>query len=159
MPRLWAIRSAAPNWSGMSQGNSSGRERPGPLKALPEADPAHGLDTTGDGGLDGAGGDQVGNQVVGLLGRAALAVDGGGGDLEGQAGQPGGAGHVGGLLARLGDAAADDLAHVAGVDAGALDELDLGGGWRLGGMEDRQPPVALADRRPDSFDDHWLGHG
>jgi hypothetical protein len=29
-----AMRSAAPNWSGMSQGKSSGLERPGPLNAL-----------------------------------------------------------------------------------------------------------------------------
>ena len=34
MSYFWAMRSAAPNWSGMSQGNSSGRERPGPLNAL-----------------------------------------------------------------------------------------------------------------------------
>ena len=34
MPYFWAIRSAAPNWSGMSHGKSSGRDLPGPLKAL-----------------------------------------------------------------------------------------------------------------------------
>ena len=34
IPYFWAMRSAAPNWSGMSHGNSSGRDLPGPLKAL-----------------------------------------------------------------------------------------------------------------------------
>ena len=34
MPRFWAMRSAAPNWSGMSHGKFSGRDFPGPLKAL-----------------------------------------------------------------------------------------------------------------------------
>ena len=34
MPYFWAIRSAAPNWSGMSQGKFSGLDLPGPLKAL-----------------------------------------------------------------------------------------------------------------------------
>ncbi len=34
MPRFWAMRSAAPNWSGMSQGNSSGLDEPGPLNTL-----------------------------------------------------------------------------------------------------------------------------
>ena len=34
MPYLAAMRSAAPNWSGMSQGKGSGRDLPGPLKAL-----------------------------------------------------------------------------------------------------------------------------
>ena len=80
-----------------------------------EADPAHRLDTAGDADVDGAGRDQPGDQVVGLLGAAALAVDGGGADLLGQAGrQPGHAGDVVGLLAELRDAAADDLFDLAG---------------------------------------------
>ena len=111
MPYFSAIRSAAPNWSGMSQGNPSGRDFPGPLKALaPRPHPAHGLDPAADPDVDGAGADQAGHEVVRLLGRAALAVDGGGGHLVGQAlVQPGRPGHVGGLLPGLGHAAPDDL--------------------------------------------------
>jgi hypothetical protein len=77
-----------------------------------EPDPAHRLDTARDADVDGAGGDQPCDQVVGLLGAAALAVHRGGADMLGQArGQPPHPGDVVGLLAVLGDAAADDLLH------------------------------------------------
>ena len=50
------------------------------------------------------------DQVRGLLARAALGVDRGGAGALGEPGvQPGAADHVVGLLAGLGDAAADDL--------------------------------------------------
>src|SRR5690606_26010095 len=64
----------------------------------------------------------LGREVDGLLGGAALAVDGGARNVFGQArGQPGGAGDVGRLRAELVDAAEDDVVDLAGVDAGALD--------------------------------------
>ena len=73
--------------------------------------PAHDLDAAGEGGVDRAAADERGGQVGGLLRRAALRVDRGGGHRQGQAGgQPRGAGDVEGLLADLADAAADDLA-------------------------------------------------
>ena len=110
--------------------------------------------------VDGVGADQVGHEVVGLLGRAALAVDGGGRRLVGEAlAQPGGAGDVGGLLPGLGHAAADDLLDVAGIDPGPLDQLHLDVAQELGGVESGHPAVALPDRAADCFDDHWLGHG
>lgn len=91
-----------------------------------EPDAAHGLDTAGDADVDRAGRDQPGDQVVGLLGAAALAVDGGGTDLLGQAGgQPRHPGDVVRLLAVLGDAATDDLLDLIGVDAGLLDHGPL----------------------------------
>ena len=97
--------------------------------------------------------------MVGLLGRAALAVDRRGPHLEGEPGrEPRVAGDVGGLLAGLGDAPGDDLLDVARVHPGSLDDLDLRGGEQLGGVQPRQPPVALADGRAGCFDDHGLRH-
>jgi hypothetical protein len=97
--------------------------------------------------------------VAGLLGRAALAVDRGGRRLVGQAGaEPGVAGDVGGLLAGLGHATAHDLLDRAGLEARPLDQADLGLGQQLGGVEAGQPAVALADGRPDGFDDDRLTH-
>ena len=125
----------------------------------PEWHPTHDLDPAGDAGVDGASGDQVVDEVIGLLGGAALAVDGGGRHFIGQPGeQPGGAGHVEALLAGLGHASAHHLLHHARVDAGALDHLDLGCAEDVGRPEAGEPAVALADRRADSFDDYWLRH-
>ena len=106
----------------------------------PEADPAHGLDAAGDAGVDGVGADEVGDEVVGLLGRAALAVDRGGRHLVGQAlAQPGRAGDVGGLLAGLGDATADDLLDAA---PGSTPALLTSSTWAL--------PSSSAAWNPDS---------
>ena len=125
-----------------------------------ETHPAHGLDPTGDADLDGIGTDQIGHEIVGLLSRAALAVDRGGRGLVGEAlAQPGGPGHVGRLLTGLRDAAADDLLDRARVHAGPLHQLDLGMAEELGGVEAGHPSVALADRRAHCFDDDGLGHG
>ena len=108
--------------------------------------PAHDLDAAGDGDVDDARADQAGGQVGGLLGRAALGVDGGGGGSSGQAGgEPRGAGDVEGLLADLADAAADDLADLGGVDARSVDQLASGRSASRSAewMVDRPPP-----RRP-----------
>ncbi len=79
------------------------------------------------------------DHVVGLLRGAALAVDGGGRHFVGQAiEQPSGAGDVEALLAGLGHTAAHDLLDQAGIDAGALDHLDLGGAQNVGGPQSRQ---------------------
>ena len=45
---------------------------------------------------------------------------------------------------------------VGGVDAGALDQLDLRGAEQLGGVQAREPAVALADRRAHRLDDDGL---
>ena len=72
--------------------------------------------------------------------------------------EPGVAGHVGSLLPGLGHAPADDLVDDRRVDAGAGDDLKLGVTQRLGGLEAREPAVALADRCADRLDDDRLAH-
>ena len=160
MPRFWAMRSAAPNWSGMSQGKLSGLEEPGPLKTLAPRPTRLMASTPQEMPMSMA------STTIRLLMKwlacwaephwqsTVVAAD-----SYGQPGaQPGVAGDVGGLLAGLGDAAPDDLLDRSGVDARLLDQLDLRGGEQLGGVEARQPAVALADRRPDGFDDDRLTH-
>ena len=125
----------------------------------PQSHPAHGLDAAGDPHLDGVGGDEVVHEVVGLLGRAALAVDRRRRHLVGEPLlEPRRPGDVGGLLAGLGDAAADDLLHRRRVDAGPLDQFDLGGTEEGGGVGTREPAVPLADGRAHRLDDHCLSH-
>ena len=124
-----------------------------------QAHPAHRLDAAGDPDVDGPGGDQTGDQVVGLLGAAALAVDGGRAGLLGQpGGQPGHPGDVVGLLAELGDAPADDLFDLAGIDPGLVHEGLLHRPEQLGGVQSGEPPVAFADRAAGGLDDHGSAH-
>ena len=121
--------------------------------------PAHDLDAAGDGDVDHARADEGGGQVGGLLRRPALGVDRGGGDGHGQAGgEPGGAGDVERLLADLADAAADDLADLGRVDAGAVDRLPLDCGEEIGRVHGGQAAVAAPDGRADGFDDDDLRH-
>ena len=97
-----------------------------PVRA--ERDTRHRLDTAGDADVDGAGRDQPGDEMVRLLRGAALGVDRGRAGLPRQpAAEPGGAGDAVGLLAGLGDAAADDLLDKQRVDAGALENGRLRG--------------------------------
>ena len=80
-----------------------------------------------DDGVVHARGDQRRREVHGLLGRAALAVDGGGGRLDREPGlEPGVAADVEHLLAVLLDAAADHVLDLGGVDPGAVDDLGEG---------------------------------
>ena len=110
-------------------------------------------------GTSGSGSDQTGDQVVGLLGAAALAVDGGRAGLLGQpGGQPGHPGDVVGLLAELGDAPADDLFDLAGIDPGLVHEGLLHRPEQLGGVQSGEPPVAFADRAAGGLDDHGSAH-
>ena len=105
---------------------------------------AHGLDTAGDADLDGTDPDEVVHEVVGLLGRAALAVHRRGCDLVREAlEEPGHPGDVEALLARLGHAPADDLFDDGRVDTGPLDHFDLGGTEQFGGREPDSHPLRL----------------
>ncbi len=125
-----------------------------------ERDLAHGLDAARDPGIDGAGGDETGDEVVGLLSRTALAVDGRGAHLPGEAGvQPRGARDVVRLRAGLGDAAADDLFDEGRIDPGALDDSALGGTEDFRSVQAREPSTPLADRGADGLDDDWGAHG
>ena len=83
-------RSARSSVFGTGMPRSSGRAALEPMgtRLMTSTPHAHG-------DVDDAGRHQGGGDVGGLLGRAALGVDGGGGHLEGQpGGQPGGAGDV-----------------------------------------------------------------
>ena len=76
----------------------------------------------GDDHVVGAGHDALGGEVEGLLGGAALAVDGGGGHRLGPAGgQHGVAADVERLLADLHDAAHDHVVDQGRVEVVALD--------------------------------------
>ena len=98
----------------------------------------------------------------GLLGGAALAVDGGGGDGFGQAGaEPGVPRGVHGLLADLVDGAADHVVDEGRVDAAAVDERAEGVGEEGYGVDvgEGAAGLALAYRGPDGFDDDGVTHG
>jgi len=100
------------------------------------------------------------HQVRGLLAGPALRVDRGRTGVLGEPGmQPGPAHHVVGLLARLGDAPADDLLDQLGVDPGAREHLTLRKAEQYGGVHACQPALALAEGRADGVDDHWSAHG
>lgn len=97
----------------------------------------------------------------GLLGGAALPVDGGGGHGIGESGaQPGVAGGVHGLLADLVDGAPDHVVDEGGIDAAALDQ----GAQGVGEQGDRvdmgqgSARLALSYRGPDGFDDDGVAH-
>ncbi|SLH87554.1 Uncharacterised protein [Mycobacteroides abscessus subsp. abscessus] len=97
--------------------------------------------------------------MVGLLGRAALGVDGGGADLPRQARvQPRDPGDVVGLLACLGDAAADDLLDQGRIQVGAFEQSALGEAEQFGGVQAGEPAAALADRGASGLDDDGCAH-
>ena len=124
-----------------------------------EGNLAHGFDAAGDTGVDGAGGDQTGDQMVRLLGRTALAVHGGCAGLPRKSGvQPGRARDVVGLSAGLGDAAADHLLDQQRVDSRPVENSLLCSSEDLGGVQTGEPTSALADRCTDSLDDYWCAH-
>ena len=85
-----------------------------------DRDLAHVLDAARHDQIGGAAEHGLGGEVHGLLGRAALPVDGDAGHRLGQArGQPRGAGDVAGLGADCVHAAEYDVVHGAGVGVGA----------------------------------------
>ncbi len=119
----------------------------------------HDLDPAGEAGRDLAGGDLRGQQVHGLLRRAALRVDRGDAGLPGQPRvQPGVAADVPALLPGLRHAAGEDLLDLPRFDAGALD----GGGQHVRedglGLQAGEHAVPLAERRPHGLDDHRVPH-
>ena len=103
---------------------------------------------------------RLGREVDGLLGRAALAVDGGAGDVLGAAGhQPAGAGDVAGLAADGVDVAEHHVLDRAGVDAGAVEQGPDRVGPQVGRVDLAQAAAPLAHGGPDGVDDVGLGHG
>ena len=118
------------------------------------------LDAAGDDDVVDAGGDQGRGEVDRLLAGAALAVDGGRRRLDRQAGlEPGVAGDVDPLLAELLHAAGDDVLDLGRVDPGALDQLGVGLGEQVGGVDVLVVALLLVpapDRRAHRLDDHDL---
>jgi hypothetical protein len=145
-------------------GGDAGAERVGAGRDVgPHRHAAHRLHAAGDDRVVGAGHDALGGEVHGLLGAAALAVDGRGRD---RLGQPGGehrvARGVHRLLGDLVDAAADDVVEALGVDARALDERAQRPGEQVDGVDGVQRALAglaPADRGADGVDDHGFAHG
>jgi uncharacterized protein len=145
MPRSVAIRSAPTNWLGRSTSQSSGRGTPGPVQHVgPEPDPAHHLDAAGDADVDGPGAISPAMKWLACWAEphwqstVVQATCGGR-----WFGEPGVAGDVGALLAGLGDAPADDLLDVAGVDAGPGDHLLERGTEHRGRVQAGSQPLRL----------------
>ena len=130
------------------------------LVAVGEGDVAHVLDAAADRDVVDAGGDQRRGEVDRLLGGAALAVDRRRRGLDRQAGlEPGVAADVDALLAELLGAAGDHVAGLGGVDAGALEELAVGLGEQVRGVDVLVVAllrVPAPDRRADRLDDDDL---
>ena len=120
----------------------------------------HRLHAAADRDVRPARSDQTGCEVVRLLARTALTVDGRGGRRVGQTrAQPGIARHVGALLSRLCDATPDDLIQLRRFHTGAFQHLDLRGGEQLGRDQTGEPTIAPPDGSADGFDDDGIGHG
>jgi hypothetical protein len=104
--------------------------------------------------------DQAGHHVHGLLGRAALRVQGQAAGLVGQPGvQPGGPGHVAGLLTRLRHAPASHLLDAGRVEARPVQQAGLRRTQDLGRVQPGQHPAPLADRGARRSYDHRVAHG
>ena len=94
-----------------------------------------------------------------LLGRSTGAVDGGCRGAVRQSGvQPCLTRDVVGLLARLGDTAADDLSDVFRGDACPFENSELRCSQNLGGVQSRQRAATTADRCAGGFDDDCMAH-
>ncbi len=124
-----------------------------------DGDHRHVLGAARDDQVLGAGHHALGGEMDGLLGGAALPVDGGAGHLLGEArGEPGGAGDVPGLRADRVQAAEDDVLHRGRVDAAAFDQRLDDVGPEVGGVDGGESALAPADRGAYRFDDVGLGH-
>jgi hypothetical protein len=133
-----------------------------PLRGA-ERDPAHVLDAGADGDVMRAAGDQRRGEVDGLLGRAALPIDGDGRGLDRQSLlQPGVASDVRGLHAVLLYTARDHVIDRRGVDPRTVDDRrehrseQLVWMHVLGCARLRMP---AADRRAGGFDHNDVSTG
>ncbi len=95
-----------------------------------------------------------------LLRRAALPVDARRRHLPRQpAGDPRVARHVAALLARLGDATADDVVDPPRIEVVALDDRPEHEAEQIGGVPLGERTLALAERGAGAVDDHcFAGH-
>jgi hypothetical protein len=106
------------------------------LRDVGEGSATHRLDPAADSDVVDAGGDQGGGDPHRLLGGAALDIERVCRDLVGETGlQPGAASDVQALLTDLLDAAGEDVPDLHRVDPGTVDQLRVGAGEEVGGME------------------------
>jgi hypothetical protein len=127
-----------------------------------EADVTHELDAARDADVDAPRLHQRIHDVVGLLARAALGVDGGPrGAVVVAHREPGVARHVVGLLPRLRHAAAEDLLDVSRIDARLRDQTRLHAPEKLGGVkagEVAATHLSASDGRSQRLDDDRFPH-
>ncbi|MNM71588.1 hypothetical protein D3C81_832570 [compost metagenome] len=123
-------------------------------------DLGHGLHAPGDHHVLGAAHHRLRSKVHGLLGRTALAVDGGTGDLLGEPGsQPAGAGDVAGQRADGVDATENHVVVVVFGDAVTLDQRTQHMGAQVGGVNLAQAALAPPGGRAQGVDDIGFRHG
>ncbi len=122
--------------------------------------PAHALDAGGDHDVVRAGDDALGREVRGLLGRAALTVDGRADCRFREPGSEGSvAANVHGLVPHLHNAAHDHVLDQFRVEARALDQSVQRERGEVDGMDvlERAVPPPLGGA--DGVDDDGRGHG
>ena len=122
--------------------------------------PGHRLHTGRNHDVVRTGHHALGGEVGGLLRRAALAVDRGAGYRFRPAGSEDRvAGHVGGLLPHLHDAAHDDIVNSCRIDPRSFLQRNEHLGREIDRVPVLQSSVSSAERRAYRFDDHGFGHG
>ena len=114
----------------------------------------HRLDAARDPDVVRAGDHALRDEVRRLLRRAALPVDARRRDAPRQSGRdPGVAGDVAALLARLGDAAADDVVDQRGIEVVAVDHRAQHETEQIGGVPAGERTLALPESGARAVDD------
>jgi len=122
--------------------------------------PGHALDAGGDHDVVRPRDDALGGEVRGLLGGAALTVDGGADRRFREPGGEGGvAAHVDCLVPHLHDAAHDHVLDQLRVEAGALDQSVQRERGEINGVDVLERAVPPPLRGADGVDDDGRGHG
>src|SRR6266851_3873093 len=121
--------------------------------------PRHVFHAGPDDDVLGAREDPLGGKVHRLLAGATESVDGRSGDVDWEArDQSGSARDIHALLARLGDAAGDDVVDLRRVHAGTGDQLPERERQQIVRPNGAQLAAAPADRRADGFNDDGFSH-
>ncbi len=124
-----------------------------------ERNPTHHLDPACNDDVLLARHHRLHGEIQRLLARSAGAVDGGAGDgFRPPRGEDRVAADVARLVADLRYAAPDDVVDDFRVDTRTLHQRGEDEGGQVGGVHLGQSAVALADRRPDRFDNYRFTH-
>ena len=125
----------------------------------PDGHPAHRLDARPDDDVHGAGHDGLGGEVDGLLGRPALAVDGGPGHVSGK---PAASAALRPMFMACSPTVMVQPMTTSSTRAGSRSlrstRARSGCGGQIDGVPARQPAVAPPHRGADGVDDHGVGH-